>query len=77
MHSSKLDAHLIFQCYASSMLFIHASTFVFVRTEDEHVFRLFYRWPCAVFEIRSLVLARDDVLRALVVFCGCLLIIQT
>ena len=24
-------------------------------------FRLFYRWPCAVFEIRYLVLARDDV----------------
>ena len=23
-------------------------------------FRLFYRRPCAVFEIRSLVLARDD-----------------
>ena len=38
VHSSKLDTHLIFQCYASSMLFIHASTFVFVRTEEEYVF---------------------------------------
>ena len=28
MHSSKLDTHLIFQCYASSMLFIHTPTFV-------------------------------------------------
>ena len=28
MHSSKLDALLIFQCYASSMLFIHTPTFV-------------------------------------------------
>ena len=31
MHSSKLDVLLLFQCYASSMLFIHASTFAFCK----------------------------------------------
>ena len=40
VHSSKLDAHLIFQCYASSMLFIHASTFVFL-TEEQKMGMLF------------------------------------
>ena len=32
---------------------------------------------CAVIRIRSLVLARDDVSRALVVFSGCLLVFRT
>ena len=41
VHSSKLDALLIFQCYASSMLFIHTPTFVVLRTEEEYAFFFF------------------------------------
>ena len=51
VHSSKLDALLIFQCYASSMLFIHTLTFVVLRTEEEYAFFFFRSYKNVFYKV--------------------------